>query len=137
MSHILAALVRIEPTSLNRALWSNDVTNVSDLAASDPTLKTLPTKRVNAVYDTLDFAERAHFTIGLANGVSSVQSGLDCLLVKLKIKLLNNSNNNNSQEEKSKQHETDEYKVTFVDDSCCLVELKQPVPVSAIFSAHY
>ena len=135
MSHILAALVRIEPTSLNRALWSNDVTNVSDLAASDPTLKTLPTKRVNAVYDTLDFAERAHFTIGLANGVSSVQSGLDCLLVKLKIKLINN--NNHSQEEKSKQHETDEYKVTFADDSCCLVELKQPVPVSAIFSAHY
>ena len=126
----LAACVSFDNDELFfKELWSNDFSDeeLTDLLSADSFFN-LSNKKKKELIQRLNFADKAHITIGLAGQEKAMQSGLDMINLKMRYRL------NEMLHKEAVKHETDEFEFTYLNNCYCLAKLKEPFLVSGIFS---
>jgi hypothetical protein len=109
-------------------LWDNDLAEekLQELF-EDTSLQNIDDKQ--KVLKDLGFAARAHITLGLAKGISTVKSGIDLLKIKLKLK---HNRDLNKQRQTVKM---DKFELNYLlNDNFCFVKLNEPLRVKTLFT---
>ncbi|CAF0962127.1 unnamed protein product [Brachionus calyciflorus] len=107
----------------NSTLWNNDLDQEEKMEVLD---QTDLTSLKQDVFECLNNADRAHFTLGLEPGLKAYKSGIDLVRVKLLKKLF-----------KYKKFECDDFYLFYLGNCFSYVKLKKPIKLWAIFSGVY
>ena len=107
-------------------LWDNDL-NEDQL--SELSNDVLP-KKLKKLALNLEPSSRAHITIGLANGVSAVQTGYDLVSILAMLK---------SDDSLAKKNviDTEDYELVYLENARCYAKLKEPINIDSIFSLDF
>ena len=125
-----AAYIKLDDDEIQKVLWNNQAADDDlNLVFSHQKLKNLNKSKA---LNELAYGANAHITLGLANQVVAKQSGLDLLRIKL-FEFQETMNNFKNLVKK----ETNDKKFIYFSHSNCLVELKTPLFIDAIFSGHF
>lgn len=86
-------------------------------------------KKKKDLLEKIEFADKAHITIGLAESVQAAQSGHDSFNLKLRLKL------NDLLKRDLVKYDTEECQFIYLGDCYCFAKLKRSIFVPAIFSS--
>lgn len=103
-------------------LWKNDL-NENEMEEAMQNINELSDK---TIFDKLEYADRAHITIGLEPNLSANKSGIDLITLKLlRIK------------KSYTKFQTDDFNLFYFGDCLCYAELKKTVKIPSLFAAQY
>ncbi len=139
-SKSVAADVSFDSDRNAKDLWKNDLEEMKkNEILSDNYFKN---SNIDAskVFEELNPAERAHITLATVKGVPLVQSGVDLLNCKLRLKV---QNENNHVVKKDFQiripnfNKPINFDINYLNDGFCYVKLKEALSFSSLFAAEY
>jgi hypothetical protein len=118
----------------SKQLWDNDLDekNLNEILDDSYFRSLNKVNRAKFIDEKLNFADRAHITIGCSKGTSNRQSGIDCLALKLR-----NYLNQKNKKESLSIYSTEEFDLIYVDVCYYMIKLKKPIIYDAIFTAEY
>ncbi|RNA40083.1 2 -3 -cyclic-nucleotide 3 -phosphodiesterase-like, partial [Brachionus plicatilis] len=108
-------------------LWGNDFNSNEQLEV----LEFFKEDNNNSVLDTIEFADRAHITIGIRAGEKSYKAGIDLVRIKL-MKKLNELRGN-----KMRTVQTDNFEIIYLSDCLCYCKLNNSVKINSLFTGYY
>lgn len=125
----IAAVVKLNPDM--KSLWDNDLhyKSVEKIIDEDEYFKMVRDKP--RLIKELEIADRAHLTIGLAANTQAVQSGIDLLNIKLRIKL------NKLLGKPTNTVKANKFEIYFLGGCYCFLKLNESVFVDSIFAGEY
>ena len=114
---------------LFKDLWNNDLSDeeLSEMLKSDFFFN-LTNKKKKELIGKLNFADRAHITLGLCREEKAMQSGVDMMNLKLRLKLYEMLGKSDV------KCETEAFEFYYLDNCYCFAKLREPIVVSGIFS---
>lgn len=108
-------------------LWGNDLNNHEMLEV----LEFFKEDNNNSMTDTIEFADRAHITIGIRSGEKSYKAGIDLVGIKLMKKV------NELKGKKNQTVQTDKFEIIYLNDCLCYCKLNNSIILNTIFTGDY
>lgn len=118
---------------LTQTLWKNDLDKqqMRVLMSNDVYFKEMPANQEHVLINKLNYAERAHVTLALAENEHAVQSGVDLIHTRLRMKL------HECNGKRLRPIQTSHLNIYYVNDCMCLAYLREPIYVHTLFAGEY
>ena len=115
---------------LVKDLWGNDFSEeeLTNFINTDSYFDKASNKKKKELFKRLNFAEKAHITIGLAEQEKASQSGHDIMNLKLRILF------SEIFEKQLAKYENNEFEFFYLNNCYCYAKFKEPLLLSGIFT---